>query len=288
MKLETPIRYWVMNSSVQTLGARMSRKRRSNFQKERFRRGIYLLPNLMTALNLFCGFYAVVASINGKFVLAAYAIVIAGIFDNLDGKIARATRSTSRFGVEFDSLADLISFGMAPAVMMYLWALDSLGRIGWLAAFLFVACGALRLARFNTQTGTVSSDYFVGLPIPAGAGMNAAIVLFCHRIGIESQAFPLVFLVMLYMLSFLMVSTIPYYSFKKAALFRNRNFNVLVTAILIFIFIAAQPPIALFLIGSAYVISGPLGSLKHRFDPRKVTDEGEEKDQHQIPSNISK
>ncbi len=264
----------------------MSRKRRKHFEKDRFRRGIYLLPNLMTALNLFCGFYAVVASINGKFVLAAYAIVIAGIFDNLDGKIARVTHSTSRFGVEFDSLADVISFGMAPAVMMYMWGLNSLGRIGWLAAFLFVACGALRLARFNTQVGAISSDYFVGLPIPAGAGMAAATVLFSHRIGLESHAYPIVFLIMLYVLSFLMVSTIPYFSFKKAELFRNRNFNVLVTAILIFIFIAAQPPIALFLIGSAYVISGPLGSLKHRFDPRKVN--SEEEDQQPIPSEITK
>jgi CDP-diacylglycerol--serine O-phosphatidyltransferase len=117
----------------------MKRKRRKSSRKDRFRRGIYLLPNLFTTLNMFCGFYAVIASINGKFVPAAFAIMIAGIFDLLDGKIARATHSTSKFGVEFDSLADLVSFGMAPGVMMYLWALNPLGRIGWLAAFFI--CG---------------------------------------------------------------------------------------------------------------------------------------------------
>ena len=240
----------------------MRRKRRRNNRKDRFRRSIYLLPNLFTALNMFCGFYAVIAAINAKFTPAAYAIVAAGIFDNLDGKIARATHSTSKFGVEFDSLADLISFGMAPGVMMYLWVLNPLGRIGWLAAFLFVVCGALRLARFNTQVGTVGSDYFVGLPIPAGAGITAATVLFCQKLGIEEAVHPIFFLVLLYLLSFLMVSTIPYFSFKKVELLRNRPFNVLVTAILILIFIAAQPPVALFLIGTIYLISGPIIGIR--------------------------
>ena len=264
----------------------MRRKRRKSTQKERFRKGIYLLPNLFTALNMFCGFYAVIASINGHFVAAAYAIVVAGIFDNLDGKIARATRSTSKFGVEFDSLADLISFGMAPGVMMYLWALNPLGRIGWLAAFLFVVCGALRLARFNAQVGVVGSDYFVGLPIPAGAGVNAATVLFCHRLGIQDTAHPLFFLILLYLLSFLMVSTIPYYSFKKVEMFRNRHFNVLVAAILVLIFIAAQPPIALFIIGIVYMISGPVIGVRHVLRGRHAgagTDGSHEKEKRSIP-----
>lgn len=264
----------------------MKLKRKKSFQTDRFRRGVYLLPNLFTALNMFCGFYAVIASVNGKFVAAAYAIIIAGVFDNLDGKIARATRSTSRFGVEFDSLADLVSFGVAPGILIYLWALVPLGRIGWLAGFLFVVCGALRLARFNTQVGTTSSDYFVGLPIPAGAGMAAVTVLFCHKLGIENQVHPFVFLTMLYLLSFLMVSTVRYNSFKKIALLRNMNFNVLVTAILILIFIAAQPPIALFLIGITYVISGPLGTLKHYWQVRHLPDEAaSEDDQEANPVN---
>jgi CDP-diacylglycerol--serine O-phosphatidyltransferase len=238
----------------------MKKKRR--LQRDGKLPGIYVLPNLMTTLNLFCGFYAVIAVINGKFTAGAIAIIIAGIFDLLDGKIARLTNTTSRFGVEYDSLADLVSFGLAPALMMYLWALRPMGKIGWLAAFLFTACGALRLARFNTQTGTVSSDYFVGLPIPAAAGMNAVTILICHHLGINRPENPVPALVTLYFLSFLMVSTIPYNSFKNPELFRRINFNVLVGVILILVFVAAQPQIALFLIGSTYVLSGPVMALK--------------------------
>lgn len=237
-------------------------KRKKRFEKENLRRGIFLLPNIFTSLNLFCGFYAIISSINGKFIPSAVAIIIAGIFDNLDGKVARATNTTSRFGVEYDSLADLISFGMAPGLMMYLWVLQPLGRIGWLAGFLFMACGALRLARFNTQVETVSSDHFVGLPIPAGAGMNAVAVLFCYKIGIGQNVNPYAILFMLYALSFLMVSTVRYNSFKKPDLFKSKSFNVLVTSVLIIIFIAAQPSIALFLMGGIYVISGPLNALR--------------------------
>ncbi len=237
-------------------------KRIKRFEKDNLRKGVFLLPNIFTTLNLFCGFYTVIAAINGKFVPAAVAIIIAGIFDNLDGKVARATNTTSRFGVEYDSLADLISFGLAPGLMMYLWVLQPLGRIGWLAGFLFMTCGALRLARFNTQVETVSSDKFVGLPIPAGAGMNAVTVLFCYKIGVGQNVNPYIVLVMLYALSFLMVSTVKYNSFKKPELFKSRSFNMLVASVLIFIFIAAQPSIALFVIGSSYIISGPFNALR--------------------------
>lgn len=211
-------------------------------------------------MNLFFGFYAIIASINGKFAAASVAILIGVVFDMLDGKIARATRTTSKFGVEYDSLADLITFGAAPGIMMYLWALKPLGRLGWLAAFLFLACGALRLARFNSQTESASSDYFTGLPIPAAAGMNAVTVLLFHKLGIGQH--PVVILIMLYLLSFLMVSTVKYHSFKKAELFRKMNFNMLVAAILILIFIAAQPSIALFLLGLAYLVSGLYGVFR--------------------------
>lgn len=237
-------------------------KRKKRLEKERPRRGIYILPNIFTSFNIFCGFYAVISSIEGKFVAAAVSIIIAGVFDALDGKIARATNTTSKFGVEYDSLADLISFGLAPGLMIYLWALKPLGRIGWLAAFLFMVCGALRLARFNTQAGSASSDHFVGLPIPAGAGMNATIVLICHRFGIGGDANPVLILITLYVLSFLMVSTIKYNSFKKPELFRKMNFNGLVAAILVLIFIAAQPSIALFVLGVVYVISGPFTFIR--------------------------
>ena len=239
-------------------------KRTKRFRKEKSRRGIYVLPNIFTSINLFCGFYAVIASINGKFVAASLAILIGVMFDILDGKIARATHTTSRFGIEYDSLADLVSFGLAPGVMVYLWALRPLGRLGWLAGFLFMACGALRLARFNSQVDTTSSEYFVGLPIPGAAVMAATTVLFCHRLGISGKINPVFILLLLYTLSFLMVSTIKYDSFKKPELFRKMNFNVLVAVILILIFIASQPSIALFLLGLAYVTSGPFIAIRRK------------------------
>ena len=245
-------------------------------KKDRLRRGIYILPNIFTSLNIFFGFYAVIASINGQFVQAAYAIYIAAVFDLLDGKIARATNTTSRFGVEYDSLADLVSFGLAPGLMMYLWALKPMGRIGWLAAFLFMVCGALRLARFNTQVGTVSSKYFVGLPIPAAAGMTAATLLVWHRLGLAVEHQRLLMLIMLYALAFLMVSSIKYSSFKKAELFRSMNFNVLVAAILVIIFIAAQPSITLFSIGLLYVASGPLMTVWRLKRPKTADSEPHE------------
>lgn len=240
-------------------------KKEKRFEREKLKKGIYILPNIFTSLNLFCGFYSIVSSINGNFAAAAWAILIAGIFDLLDGKIARATNTTSKFGVEYDSLADLISFGLAPGLMIYLWALkpmDILGRTAWLAAFLFMACGALRLARFNTNVGTTSSEYFTGLPIPTAAGMNAAIVLICTRLSIGGHALNIFALIMLYVLSFLMVSTIKYNSFKKAELFSRMNFNILVVVILVIIFVAAEPEIALFSIGITYILSGPVTSLR--------------------------
>ncbi|MDP2646027.1 MAG: CDP-diacylglycerol--serine O-phosphatidyltransferase [Desulfobacterales bacterium] len=239
----------------------MKRKKRIN--EKRSRRGIYVLPNIFTSLNIYFGFFSVISSINGKFFAAAVSIIIAAVFDALDGKIARATHTTSKFGVEYDSLADLISFGMAPGILIYLWALKPLGRLGWLAAFLYMVCGALRLARFNSQTGQTKSDHFLGLPIPAAAAMNATSVMVCNKFGIEGSANPVLFLITLYILSFLMVSTIKYDSFKKPELFKSMNFNVLVTVVLILIFIAAQPSIALFLLGLSYVISGPCLSILH-------------------------
>jgi CDP-diacylglycerol--serine O-phosphatidyltransferase len=242
--------------------------KRKRFGTEKLRRGIYVLPNIFTTLNLFCGFYAVISAIDGKYVACAAAIFLAILFDILDGKIARATNTNSKFGLEFDSLADLISFGLAPGLMMYLWALKPLGRIGWLAAFLYMVCGALRLARFNTQVGSSSGDYFMGLPIPAAAGMNAAFVLFWHKLGFSFEFNKLIILIMLYTLAFLMVSNIRYNSFKKAELFRSMNFNVLVAAILILIFIAAQPSITLFILGIMYVLSGPF-ALVWRYRHKK-------------------
>jgi len=240
----------------------MRRKRR--LKKRDLHRGVYVLPNIFTSLNLFIGFYAVICAIQGKFATSAWAILAAGVCDALDGKVARATHTSSKFGVEYDSLADLVSFGMAPAILAYLWALQPLGRLGWLAGFLFLACGALRLARFNTQVGVVNSDRFMGLPIPAAAGMTATIVLLSHRLAEGQAKHPMVILVMIFALSFLMVSTIRYHSFKNPRFFRWKSFNSLVATILVLILIAAEPSLTLFSIGLAYMLSGPLLGLRPR------------------------
>jgi CDP-diacylglycerol--serine O-phosphatidyltransferase len=250
-------------------------------ESRRLRKGVYILPNLFTTLNALFGFFAIISAIDGEFVTSAVTIILAALFDGLDGKIARATNTTSRFGVEYDSLADLISFGVAPGLLIYLMALRPLDRVGWLAAFLFTICGALRLARFNTQSGTVSSDYFVGLPIPAAAGMAASTVLFTMHTGIHAALSPFVFMVMLYLLSFLMVSNIRYNSFKKPELFKRMNFNVLVGLVLVLVFIVAQPQIALFSIGIVYVSSGPLAALFRKRKPTTVP--VEEEHPHPVP-----
>ena len=237
----------------------MKRKRQPKSRNSQ--RGIYVLPNLLTSANLFCGFYAIIAVIQGHFVKGAIAIMVAALFDALDGKIARVTRTVSRFGLEYDSLCDVISFGVAPGILAYLWTLQPFGRLGWLAALLFVACGTLRLARFNTQAGRVGSEYFTGLPIPAAAFMIAATVLLLHRFGGDGTTRHVTILIMIYVLSFLMVSTVKYYSFKHTALFKRMKFNMLVIVILFSIVIAAEPSVTLFLIMFAYVLSGPFTTL---------------------------
>lgn len=238
----------------------MRRKKRTN-RKKKLQRGIYVLPNLLTTANLFCGFYAIVAAIQGHFLKGAIAIMLAAMFDGLDGKIARVTGAVSRFGIEYDSLSDVISFGVAPGILVYLWALQPFGRLGWLAALIFVACGTLRLARFNSQIHTIGSDYFNGLPIPAAAVMIAATVLLHHRIVGTSTASHVIILIMIYGLSCLMVSTIKYYSFKHAGFFKKMRFNMLVVLVMLFILVAAEPAVACFLIVLSYALSGPFTTL---------------------------
>lgn len=236
-------------------------------RRDKLKRGIYILPNAFTSLNLFCGFISIISAIDGRFEFAASAILVAVVFDSLDGKIARATNTTSQFGIEYDSLSDLVSFGLAPSLLMYMWVLKPIGRVGWLAAFLFTACGALRLARFNTMAEETPSSHFLGLPIPAAAGMASVTVLFCSKYSIPVMDFPVIFLVGIYFLSFLMVSTIKYESFKKAELFKMMKFNVLVGLILIFVMIAQKPQLFLFSLGLIYVSSGPVHSLVMKIRP---------------------
>jgi len=225
------------------------------------RRGIYILPNLLTSGSLFCGFYSIIATFNGKYLYAAVAILAAIFFDGIDGKIARLTRSTSRFGVEFDSLSDLVAFGVAPGLFIFSWALWPYGRLGWLAAFLYVACGALRLARFNVQVNTVESQYFRGLPIPAAASLIATAFLFFNRLGESGETKHLFILPMIYVLAFLMVSNIRYHSFKNLELLKRKRFSTLVAMILAIVVIVAEPEIMLFVFASFYLMLGPMNAI---------------------------
>jgi CDP-diacylglycerol--serine O-phosphatidyltransferase len=241
-------------------------------KKEKKRRGIYILPNLITTASLFCGFYAIGKAIEGSFLLACWAIIISLILDGLDGRIARFTRSSSNFGVEYDSLVDLVAFGVAPGVLVYLFALQPYGKFGWMAAFLYVVCGALRLARFNVQVPELGTKHFVGLPIPAAASFMAiSILLFFHLEGYDSlRRIP--FLVAMYCLSFLMVSNIPYTSFKELEFFHKKSFNVLVGAVLLFVLVASEPYIMLFALILCYVVSGPVIFLARIRKKTEVTE----------------
>ncbi|MBI1821415.1 MAG: CDP-diacylglycerol--serine O-phosphatidyltransferase [Nitrospirae bacterium] len=222
-------------------------------------KGVYLIPNLFTTGNIFSGFYAIISIFNAEYLMAAYAILAATIFDTLDGKAARLANATSRFGTEYDSLADLISFGLAPGLLIYSWALHSYNRLGWIAAFLFVVCGALRLARFNVQSTVSDPRYFTGLPIPAAASTVAMMVILDnHILRLGSEVKPVLILVMTYALAFLMVSNIKYRSFKDINLNSKRSFQYLVWAILIFVVIVLEPHIMLFSIVVLYALSGPI------------------------------
>ena len=234
--------------------------RRKRKKRSRRFRGVFLLPNLITTGSLFAGFYAIIAAIDGRFHAAAWAIFISLVLDGLDGRIARMTHSTSGFGVQYDSLADLVSFGVAPGVLVYLWALKPYQQFGWVAAFLFVVCGALRLARFNVQQGSMDPRYFNGLPIPAAAMLIATSVAFYYQIGEWAPEKHIYILVMIYLLSFLMVSNIKYVSFKKVELFRRHPFHTLVGVVLVFVVIAAAPEIMGFLAMLIYAASGPVST----------------------------
>ena len=222
------------------------------------RKGIYILPNLFTTGSLFCGFFALLRTMQEDFFSAAIFVLASAILDGADGKIARYTNTTSRFGVEYDSLADVIAFCVAPGILVFSWALEPFGRLGWLAAFLFVVCGALRLARFNIQINTVESRYFSGLPTPAAALLVSTGIMVYYKLGDTgvSQHFPI--LVTTYILAFLMVSTVKYYGFKDIELFRRKPFRWLVIAILLIIVIAYAPEYTLFGLSLLYVISGPI------------------------------
>jgi CDP-diacylglycerol--serine O-phosphatidyltransferase len=226
------------------------------------RRGIYLLPNLFTTAALFAGFYAIVAAMHSRFEAAAIAIFVAMIMDNLDGRIARLTNTETDFGVQYDSLSDLVSFGLAPALVIYQWSLASIGKLGWLAAFIYAAATALRLARFNTQAASADKRFFQGLPSPLAAALIAGMIWFGVSQDITNGAdvlfltFPITVLA-----GVLMVSNIRYHSFKQLDLKGKIPFITGVLMVLVFVFIAMEPPLVLFLLSLAYAASGPILTL---------------------------
>lgn len=222
-------------------------------------KGIYILPNLFTTASLFAGFLGLIWAAGGKIEHCAAAILFSALMDGLDGKIARLTRSASEFGVQYDSLADLVAFGITPAFMVYAWHLHAFGRMGIAAAFLFTACGALRLARFNISTSTTPKKFFVGLPIPAAGCTLAAMVFFIPYLpGFVLQALPGFTLGLTVSLAFLMVSRVRYASFKEYGFITAHRFSSMVTAILLFVFIISAPRLLGFLIFIGYLISGPV------------------------------
>ena len=225
----------------------------------KLRKSVYILPNLLTTASLFSGFLGILWAVNGRFEDSALAILISAVFDGLDGKVARLTNTASEFGVQYDSLADLVAFGVTPAVLLYFWHLSHYGRLGIAACFLFMVCGALRLARFNVQSATASKKFFTGLPIPAAACTVATLVFFTAFVPEEFERFvPTTCLVLAYALSFLMVSRVRFASFKEYGMIKAHPFGSMVTVILLFVLIASQPKLLGFLFLIVYVLSGPI------------------------------
>ena len=225
--------------------------------RKKIKRGIYILPSIFTSLSLFSGFYSITAALSGNFIQASWALIIAALFDAADGRIARLTRSVSKFGEHYDSLVDMISFGATPAILVYTWALKPFGRWGWLAAFLYIICVALRLARFNLQSSSSENKYFQGLPSPPSAVMLAATVILFTRFTFD-DALTVIIPLITAVLALLMVSNLRYYSFKDVDFRRRRPFNVLVALILLLILFLAEPEILLFAATAFYILSGPV------------------------------
>ncbi len=229
--------------------------------ERRRHRGIYLLPNLFTTGCLFAGFYAIVAAMGGRFESAAVAIFIAMILDGLDGRVARMTNTQSAFGAEYDSLADMVSFGLAPALVVYLWALSDLGKLGWLGAFVYTAATALRLARFNTQVGRADKRYFQGLASPAAAAVVAGMVWVGQNYQAEGLAVSIVAMVVTVCVGLLMVSNVRYRSFKDLDLKGKVPFVAVLAVVFVFVLVSLDPPQVLFVGFAVYALSGPVGTL---------------------------
>jgi len=225
------------------------------------RRGIYLLPNLFTTATLFAGFYAIVAATAGRFEAAAVAVFAAMVMDGLDGRVARLTQTQTDFGAEYDSLSDMVAFGLAPSLVMYHWALSGLGKIGWLAAFVYAAGTALRLARFNTQIGVADKRYFQGLPSPSAAAIMAGSIWLGEEYGLAGENLAWVGCALTVVVGLLMVSNFRYHSFKQIDFQGKIPFIAAVVVMLAFFVIFLQPPLVLFLLFLTYALSGPVWTL---------------------------
>jgi len=243
----------------------------------RMRRGIFLLPNLLTICCLFGGFYAIIAAIDGNFERATIAIFVAMIFDGLDGRVARLMHTETAFGKEFDSLADMVAFGLAPAVVCYQWGVERIaeygaawGRFGWIAAFFFAAATAMRLARFNARSATQDKRYFEGLPSPSGAAIVAAFVALAHAYDVTGLPGLILAFAITALSATLMVSKFPYRSFKDRAAGERVRYSKLLLVPLVIALIAVNPPVVLFTMFGVYAVSGPIGWswLKLRRRPR--------------------
>jgi len=227
----------------------------------KMRRGIYILPNLLTTGNLLCGFWSIISVFQERFYLAAVAILLAAVFDVFDGKVAKLSGATSKFGMQYDSLADLVSFGIAPALLAFSWALRPYGKFGWLAAFLFVACGAIRLARYNVLASSGETKYFKGLPIPVAAAMIAFTILLYFQLIETDWVKDIVILVLIYILAFLMVSNIRYFSFKELNLAKRKPFSIFIFVVLSLTVIVMEPVVVLSGFVLFYVFSGPVSMV---------------------------
>jgi CDP-diacylglycerol--serine O-phosphatidyltransferase len=231
--------------------------------EKKIHRGVFLLPNALTTGALFAGFYSIIAGINGHYIAAAIAVVVAGLLDGLDGRVARLTNTQSEFGVQYDSLSDLISFGLAPALLAFNWSLSSLreisplaGKLGWLAAFLFVACAALRLARFNTQVASTDKSFFQGLASPAAAGTLVSTIWFFNDQGIAGDSVRWLIWFETVVLGLLMFSRVRYFSGKSWPRGDRIPTGFLFLVVLVFVLLAIDPPTVLMVIGVVYVSSG--------------------------------
>lgn len=220
-------------------------------------RGIYLLPNLFTLTALFAGFYAIIAGMKGHFENASIALFVAMIMDTLDGRVARLTNTQTEFGAQLDSLSDMVSFGLAPALILYTWGLNTLGKAGWLVAFVYAACVALRLARFNVQHNIIDKRYFRGLPCPAGAAIIASLIWSASQNELNSHTIYIIAAVLTVFVSLIMVSNILFYSFKEFDLKHKVPFIVILLIVSFYVLISVDPPSVLLFISLGYALSGP-------------------------------